>query len=271
VDLTNALPEIERMYQILHTAVPHAVQGHRSVSTLRHGIVFDRVTFAYAGRQPLFRELCIEFPKGQFSAIVGRSGSGKTTIMNLLLGLYTPTSGCIVVDGVDLRDINLPSWYQHVGMVSQELFLFHASVLENIRLFHVSYTLADVERAARLAFAHDFITLLPRDYDTIVGERGMRLSGGQQQRLALARALLHSPDVLLLDEATSALDNESERLVQQAIQMASRNRTVIAVAHRLSTVQQADRIFVLEDGRLVGAGQHDELLAVNEHYRVLQA
>ena len=184
--------------------------------------------------------------------------------------MFHPTSGRILIDGVDLKDIDRSSWYERIGLVSQDVTLFHTSVLENIRLFKTQYGDAEVERVAQLAYAHEFILQLPQGYQTIVGERGMRLSGGQQQRIALARALLHNPDILLLDEATSALDSESERLVQQAIQTACQNRTVIAITHRLSAIAQADRIYVIENGRLSGDGRHEELLMANAHYQTLQ-
>lgn len=271
VDLANAMPEIERLYGILHEVVSSAPRGHKPALPLRQGIVFERVTFAYPECAPLFNELSLEFRKGQFFAIVGPSGAGKTTIINLILGLYAPTAGRVLVDRVDLREIDLTSWYQRIGFVSQDIFIFHASVLDNIRLYNANYGLDEVEEAAKMSFAHEFIMQLSKGYSTIVGERGMRLSGGQQQRLALARALLHKPKVLLLDEATSALDNESERLVQLAIRNASQERTVIAIAHRLSTIEQADVIYVLDKGQVVAQGRHRELIAQPGVYATLQA
>jgi ABC-type multidrug transport system fused ATPase/permease subunit len=266
----NYLPDVERLYGILHKGVPQAPGGRRTLSGFASGIEFDRVTFAYPGRPPLFESLSLEFPKGHRAVITGLSGGGKTTLMNLMLGLYAPTAGRILVDGIDLADIDRVSWYRRIGFVSQDLFLFHASVLENIRFFNPAFGPADVEAAAKKSLAHEFIMQLPHGYDTVIGERGMRLSGGQQQRLALARAILHQPDVLLLDEATTALDRASERLVEDAIQAVSVDRTVIAIAHRPSIIQVADRIYLIEHGRLVGDGRHEDLLAENAHYRKLQ-
>lgn len=264
------LPDVERLYSVLSQEPPVAPQGRYPIRRFQRSIVFDHVSFAYPNRPALFTELCLEFSPGKFFAIAGLSGAGKTTLINLILGMFHPTSGRILIDGVDLKDIDRSSWYERIGLVSQDVTLFHTSVLENIRLFKTQYGDAEVERVAQLAYAHEFILQLPQGYQTIVGERGMRLSGGQQQRIALARALLHNPDILLLDEATSALDSESERLVQQAIQTACQNRTVIAITHRLSAIAQADRIYVIENGRLSGDGRHEELLMANAHYQTLQ-
>lgn len=264
------MPDVERLYSLLHEGVPRMKQGSRVIRSLEKAIVFEEVSFAYPGRPPIFSKLSLEFPKGRFSAIVGLSGSGKTTLLNLILGLHHPTEGRILIDGVDLREIDQGSWYGRIGYVSQDPFLFNGSVLENIRLFHSERAREDVERSAKQSLAHDFIVPLPQGYETLIGERGLRLSGGQQQRIVLARAILHNPDLLLLDEATSALDNESQRLVQEAIQSVSSERTVIAIAHRLSAIAQADRIYVIDQGRLAGEGQHHELLAANSYYQLLQ-
>ncbi len=261
IEIANNMADIERMYEILHS-VPTAPQhGDTSAAVLRPRIKLENVTFAYPEREALFKELNLEFEEGRFTAVVGLSGSGKTTLMNLILGLYRPDSGCVKVDGIDLRDLDPETWYARLGYVSQDIMLFHASILENIRLFSDKFSETEVVRAARIALADDFIETLPEAYHTVVGERGMRLSGGQQQRVAIARAVLHNPDVLLLDEATSALDTVSERLVQQAIYSAAKGRTVIAIAHRLSTIMNADRIIVLENGQVVEQGTHTDLIA----------
>jgi ABC-type multidrug transport system fused ATPase/permease subunit len=266
----NFLPDVERLYAILREGVPKDAQGTRTIASFTQAIAFEQVTFGYPGRPPLFSNLSVKFPRGQRSVITGLSGGGKTSLMNLMLGLYHPTRGRVLVDGVDLRALERASWYRRIGFVSQDFFLFHASVLENIRLFNPAFGHAAVEEAARKSLAHEFIMQLPQGYDTVIGERGMRLSGGQQQRLALARAILLEPDILLLDEATTALDRESERLVEEAIRLVSAGRTVIAIAHRASIIEGADRIYVVENGRLVGDGRHDELLADNAHYQRLQ-
>jgi subfamily B ATP-binding cassette protein MsbA len=202
-------------------------------------------------------------------ALVGPSGSGKSTTMDLLARFYDPTAGRITLDGVDLRDATMASLRAQLGIVTQETILFHDTVRNNI-----AYGLSDcpdeaVRAAAESANAHGFISALPRGYDTVIGDRGVRLSGGERQRLAIARALLKNPPILLLDEATSALDTESERLVQAALERLMRDRTVLVIAHRLSTVQHADRILVLDRGRLVASGRHAELVEQDGPYRRL--
>jgi len=271
IEIVNNLPDVERLYDLLHTVTPAPKNGTLVVRRFHDAIQFHDVSFAYPGRAPLFMHLNVGFAKGQFSAVVGPSGSGKTTLIYLLLGLYRPASGQIWVDGVDLKDLDLATWYAQVGYVSQDMVLFNTSILENIRLLNQRYTRTEVERAARLSLCDEFVTTLPDGYETVIGERGMRLSGGQQQRLALARALLHNPSLVLLDEATSALDTASERLVQQAMWTASRERTVIAIAHRLSTIEQADVIYVLDHGQLVAQGRHHELMAQRGVYTTLQS
>lgn len=205
-------------------------------------------------------ELSFTIPSGSMTALVGPSGSGKTSVVNLLLRLYDPTSGHILVDGVDLRDFALPSWRGRIGVVDQETYLFNASVMENIRFGRLDATDEQVIKAARTANAHEFITRLPRGYETEIGDRGLRLSGGQRQRIAIARAVLRGPDILVFDEATSALDSHSERLIQRSLEELRRNRTLVVIAHRLSTVVDADLILVLDDGRIAEKGTHQELL-----------
>jgi ABC-type multidrug transport system fused ATPase/permease subunit len=200
------------------------------------------------------------------TALIGSSGAGKSTLMDLIIRFYDPTHGRIKIDGQNLQDFQQASWRQRIGMVSQENFLFNDTVLNNISCGFSTATVEDVKQAARQAYAHDFIMSLPEQYQTNVGDRGVKLSGGQRQRLALARALLRKPQILLLDEATSDLDTESERYIQQAIREVSRSCTVIVIAHRLSTIEHADNIIVLEQGRVVEQGQHQELLAKNGRY-----
>jgi subfamily B ATP-binding cassette protein MsbA len=194
-------------------------------------------------------------------AIVGRSGAGKTSLANLLPRFYDVTAGSIRIDGVDIRSVSLVSLRDQIGMVTQETVLFDDTVAHNIAYGRPGATSAEIEAAARAARAHDFVVGLPKRYDTVIGERGQRLSGGQRQRLAIARALLKNSPMLILDEATSALDSESEALVQDALANLMRNRTSFVIAHRLSTIQRADVIVVLERGRVVEIGKHDELLA----------
>ena len=199
-------------------------------------------------------------------ALVGSSGAGKSTISNLVLGLHRPNSGNVVVDGINLEGIDNNSWLGHIGVVDQEMFLINASVRDNICFTRVGFDQADVERAARIAHAHEFICQLDSGYDTIIGDRGYKLSGGQKQRLALARALLTNPEILVLDEATSSLDSESESLIQKALKELHRARTMLIIAHRLSTVAFADQILVIEGGRLIEQGTKVELLKNNGRF-----
>ncbi|MFN8622397.1 MAG: ABC transporter ATP-binding protein [Chloroflexota bacterium] len=229
-------------------------------------ITFDAVTFAYAGGEPVLRDLDLDIAPGEVLALVGPSGSGKTTLCNLIPRLWDVTAGAIRVDGTDIRDVALDELRGAIGLVPQEATLFGGTVRENIAYGRPGATDAEIEAAAVAANAHDFISALPQGYDTPLGDRGMRLSGGQRQRVAIARAILKDPRILLLDEATSALDNESERLVQEALERLMATRTTIVVAHRLSTIRRADRIAVLDDGWLMELGTRDELLAKDGLY-----
>jgi ATP-binding cassette subfamily B protein len=228
--------------------------------SIRGEIVFKDVTFAYRDRAPVVEHLSLHIPAGKTTAIVGSTGSGKSTLVKLLLRFYEIQSGSITVDGIELRDLELHSLRSAIGLVSQDVFLFHGTVLENIIYGSPSATLAEAMAAAEVAEAQEFIDQLPQGYDTIVGERGQKLSGGQRQRLAIARAVLKNPPILILDEATSAVDNETEAAIQRSLERITQNRTTIAIAHRLSTIRNADRIYVMEQGKLVEQGNHDDLL-----------
>ncbi len=219
------------------------------------------MSFEYLADRPVVRDVTLTIPAGETLALVGPSGSGKTTLVGLIPRLWDVTSGAIRVDGVDVREVTVASLREQIGLVAQEATLFGGTVNENIRYGRLSATDDEVVAAAKAANAHDFISVLPDGYDTLVGDRGMRLSGGQRQRVAIARAILKDPPILLLDEATSSLDNESERLVQDALDRLKVGRTTIIVAHRLSTIRAADRIAVLDDGWLVELGTQAELLA----------
>ena len=200
---------------------------------------------------------------------MGQSGAGKTTVISLLLRLYDPTSGRILIDGRDLRDFTQESLRENIGIVSQDTFLFHDTIYQNILYGRLDATKEEVYEAARLAYAHDFILSQPKGYDTVIGDKGSLLSGGQQQRVSIARALLKNAPVLLLDEATSALDSESEKQIQQALETLSAGRTVVAIAHRLSTILNADKIVVMNQGKIIDIGTHTELYESSEAYQHL--
>jgi ABC-type multidrug transport system fused ATPase/permease subunit len=235
-------------------------------------IRFEGVTFGYdGGQRPALRAFDLEVTAGETVALVGSSGAGKTTVLNLLLRSFDPQHGRLVIGGVDARHMPLAQLRSLFALVSQETYLFHATVAENLRLARPDADQAALEAAARAAHAHDFIMGLPAGYDTVVGERGLRLSGGERQRLAIARALLKDAPILLLDEPTSSVDAENEELIQEAIRRLAQGRTTIVVAHRLSTVADADRIVVLEDGRVVESGRHAELLVAGGPYARLIA
>lgn len=229
----------------------------------------ENVSFAYDARSPVLREVSFEARPGELIAIVGPTGAGKTTVINLLHRLYDPVEGRILVDGHDLRHVTMDSWYRQVALVPQETVLFGGTILENIRYGRSDASDEQVREASRSAHAHDFILSLPDGYETIVGEKGVNLSGGQRQRIAIARAILKNPRVLLLDEATSALDSESERLVQEALERLMEGRTTFVVAHRLTTIQRADRILVFNKGRLIEEGAHAALMERKGLYRYL--
>jgi ABC-type multidrug transport system fused ATPase/permease subunit len=235
---------------------------------LTRGIRFRDVHFDY-GQGPILQGIDLEVKPGEVVAIVGRTGTGKSTLMDLLLRFHDPTKGSIEVDGVDLRDLKRKSFLAHVAVVTQEPFLFDVSILENIRYGKPQATMDEVRTAAAAASADEFIDELPQGYDTPVGEFGLRLSGGQRQRITIARAILADPAILVFDEATSSLDAKTERAVQLAIESLRGERTIFLVAHRLTTIRHADRIVVLDEGRIVDVGDHETLLSRPGIYREL--
>jgi ABC-type multidrug transport system fused ATPase/permease subunit len=239
------------------------------LTEVRGHIVFDNVWFRYERGDDVLRGIRFTIRPGERVALVGPSGAGKTTIAMLLARFYDPTKGRILLDGIDLRRIRLRSLRRHIGLVLQDTFVVEGTVRDNIALGKPDATDDEIVAAAKLANAHEFIERLPQGYDTWVGEGGALLSVGQRQRIALARALLRQPTILVLDEVTSHLDAESEAAIQQAIERAMEGRTVLIIAHRLSTVKNADRILVLQDGRIVEEGTHEQLLAKGTLYRRL--
>ncbi|MCX7929941.1 MAG: ABC transporter ATP-binding protein/permease [Chlorobi bacterium] len=258
--IQRGLVAAERVFAVVDSAAQLS-DGTQPCPPLRQGIRLEHVTFSYDGKHPVLRDVSIELPRGKTVALVGVSGSGKSTIADLLVRFYDPTEGRITYDGHDIRTFAVGSYRRRFGVVSQDAMLFNDTIAANIALAKPNATRSEIEWAAKIAHAHEFIIRLPNGYDTIIGDRGVRLSGGQRQRIAIARALLAEPDVLIFDEATSALDSESEALVQQAIAEVLHNRTALIIAHRLSTVRDADVIYVLDRGRIVEVGTHEELLA----------
>jgi len=266
-EMQRSLAAMERVFEILNLEHdkpdrPGAIDAPAEVREIR----FERVEFEYREGRPVVRDFDVTVPSGSVIALVGRSGAGKTTVTDLVARFHDPTRGRILLNGVDIRDFRLRSYRDLLAIVQQDVFLFDGSVRDNIAYGHHHATLAEIEDAARRANAHEFIARLPDGYETFVGERGVKLSGGQQQRLAIARALVASPQILILDEATSNLDTESEQLIQASMATLLAGRTTFVIAHRLSTIHRADLILLMEDGRIVERGTHEELMRAGGIY-----
>lgn len=269
--MEQALAAARHVWEVMdeHAELPEK-RDAVELAPLREKIELQNVSFGYANEtKSVLRNVSLEIPAGTMVALVGESGGGKSTLTKLLMRFHDPVTGAVVWDGTDLREAQLKSLRRHIALVTQETVLFNDTVRHNISYGRPDATDKEIEEAARIAFAHDFIMELPAGYETIVGERGIFLSGGQRQRLAIARAVLADAPVLILDEATSALDAESERLVQRALANLIRNRTTIVIAHRLSTVRRANQIVVMERGQIIETGTHTELLERGGHYRRL--
>ncbi len=267
--LQQGLAAADRVFEVLDAVPevqdrPHA----RALNGVRHGLELVGVSFTY-GSEMVLQDVHLTIRCGEVVALVGPSGGGKSTLADLVLRFYDVTAGSVRIDGVDIRDFTLASLRAHIALVTQHTFLFNDTVKNNIAYGSIDQDMDAIVAAAKAAHAHDFIMELPQGYDTVIGELGLRLSGGQRQRIAIARALLKNAPILVLDEATSALDNESERLVQQALETLMQGRTTLVIAHRLSTIRSADRIVVLTRGQIVEEGTHEELLALNAEYRKL--
>ena len=281
VDIQSSLELFGRIFEYLDLPVDIAEPAHPVIpAKIRGEVRLNDVSFSYAGQgsadagaagkgRPTLKDVDVTIPAGHSLAIVGETGSGKTTLSYLIPRLYDVTSGSVTIDGVDVRDLAFGTLADTVGVVSQETYLFHASVAENLRFAKPSATDDEIVAAAKIAHIHDHLMSLPDGYDTIVGERGYRFSGGEKQRLAIARAVLRDPPVLVLDEATSALDTQTEQAVQEAIDAASAGRTTITIAHRLSTIRDADEIIVLDHGEIAERGTHAGLLALGGRYAAL--
>ena len=263
----RSMASTNRVMDLLDTPIV-AHPGHISlaVNSIRGEIELNNITFAYKDREPVIRNFSLHIPAGQTIAIVGSTGSGKSTIVKLLLRLYELQEGNITLDGIDLRNIVLSDLRQAIGWVSQDVFLFRGTVRDNIAYGNPDVNLEEIIHGAKIAEAHQFIVQLPHGYDTIVGERGQKLSVGQRQRLAIARAILKNPPILILDEATSAVDNETEAAIARSIKYITKERTTIAIAHRLSTIRHSDCIYVVERGKIVERGKHEELVQQNGIY-----
>jgi subfamily B ATP-binding cassette protein MsbA len=268
--ISEAFAGLDRIREIMATLPEDdGDQQQAAVKTIRGDIEFQNVTFEYREGIPVLKHVSLRTPAGSTTALVGSSGSGKSTLISLVMAFNHPKSGRVLVDGRDLEDLRLADYRAHLGVVLQDNFLFDGTVRENIAFARPDASLAEIRRVSHIAHCDEFIEGFEKQYDTIVGERGVRLSGGQRQRVAIARAILADPRILILDEATSSLDSESEALIQDGLNRLRHGRTTFVIAHRLSTIRSADQILVLEGGEIVERGTHDQLLSLGGRYKQL--
>jgi ATP-binding cassette subfamily B protein/subfamily B ATP-binding cassette protein MsbA len=266
-ELQRSLAAMERVFEVLEMEDDKPDRpGARDAPHVVHEIEFENVEFEYREGQPVVRDFNVVVPGGSVVALVGRSGAGKTTVTDLVARFHDPTRGRLLLNGSDIRDFRLSTYRDLLAIVQQDVFLFDGSARDNIAYGRRHATDAEIEDAARRANAHEFIVRLPEQYETFIGERGVKLSGGQCQRLAIARAVLASPQILILDEATSNLDTESEQLIQASMATLLAGRTTFVIAHRLSTIRRADLILLMEDGRVLERGTHEELMSARGAY-----
>ena len=265
--LLAAMVSVQRVFQLMDE--PRERPGGIEIGRVKGHVRFENVSFAYEEGHPVLSGISMDIPAGQMVALVGPTGAGKTSIINLLTGMYQPDSGKITIDGTDISRISLESLRRNIGVVLQDNFVFAGTIMDNLRYGRPDASLAEVQKVAEAAGADQFISRMPDGYMTLIGERGAGISVGQKQLIALARALLIDPPILVLDEATSNVDPYTELLIQQAIEKLLGGRTAIVIAHRLSTVQRANNIFVIQEGRVVESGTHEQLLALGGAYRSL--
>jgi len=270
IDIQQGLAAARRIFETLDT--PEVIidnPGAKEISDFNHSLKYENVGFSYGAGDFALQDINIELKKGEILALVGPSGGGKSTLVDLLPRFYDVTGGKITIDGVDIREVTIKSLRKMMGIVTQEIILFNDTIANNIAYGQQDASLERIKEVARAAFADEFIDKMPDAYNAIIGDRGVKLSGGQRQRLSIARALFKDPPILIFDEATSSLDTESEILIQKAIDNLLSGRTVIVVAHRLSTIRNADQILVIEKGRVVEEGSHTQLLSGNGLYKRL--
>ncbi|MBL7975810.1 MAG: ABC transporter ATP-binding protein, partial [Candidatus Kapabacteria bacterium] len=266
-NIQRGLVAAEKVYAVIDQE-PTIIDGTQTITSFKENVTFNNVTFAY-NTDDVVKNVTLSIPYGKKVALVGASGSGKSTLVDLLIRFYDPKSGTITMDGLDIKNLTLESYRSRFGIVSQEAILFNDTIANNIAFGAKEINQSDIENAARIAYADEFIKHLPDGYNTYIGDRGVMLSGGQRQRIAIARAIAQNPDILIFDEATSALDSESEKIVQNAINNVLENRTAVIVAHRLSTIINADLIVVFDRGVIAEQGTHKELIDMNGIYKRL--